>query len=88
MRGPNRQGERCLCGLCCCQCADVAKGLGMPVLHANADDPEAVVRACRIAAEWRAEFGRDVIVDVCGYRRCAPPPPPHPPHLPGLPSII
>ncbi len=51
--------------------ADVAKGLGVPVLHANADDPEAVVRACRVAARWRARFGRDVIVDVCGYRRCA-----------------
>jgi len=50
-------------------CTDMAKGLGIPVLHANADDPEAVVRACRIAAEWRAEFGRDIIVDICGYRR-------------------
>lgn len=57
--------------------ADVAKGLGVPVLHANADDPEAVVRACRVAARWRARFGRDVIVDVCGYRRCACGRPPH-----------
>lgn len=25
-------------------CTDIARGLGVPVLHANADDPEAVVQ--------------------------------------------
>ncbi len=40
-----------------------------PILHVNADDPEAVVEACRIAADWRAEFKQDVVVDIVGYRR-------------------
>lgn len=48
---------------------DIAKALGAPILHVNADDPEAVVRAFVIAADWRAQFGRDVVVDLVGYRR-------------------
>jgi Dehydrogenase E1 component len=45
---------------------DVFKVVGAPVLHAEADDPEAVVSAMRIAAEWRARFGKDVVVDIIG----------------------
>jgi 2-oxoglutarate dehydrogenase E1 component len=30
----------------------------------NADDPEAVVRVCKVAAEWRAEFNKDVVIDL------------------------
>ena len=48
---------------------DFAKCIGAPILHVNADDPEAVVRACVIAADWRALFRRDVVVDLVGYRR-------------------
>lgn len=48
---------------------DLAKAVGAPVLHANADDPEAVVAACRIAADWRHRFHKDVVVDLVGYRR-------------------
>eukprot|EP00803_Ostreobium_quekettii_P007935 evm.model.scf_3304.2 EVM.evm.TU.scf_3304.2 scf_3304:5531-14070(-) len=48
---------------------DVVKMIGAPVLHANADDPEAVYDACKIAADWRARFGKDIVVDVVGYRR-------------------
>lgn len=43
--------------------------VGVPVLHANADDPEAVVHACRIASDWRACFKTDIVVDIMGYRR-------------------
>ena len=39
-----------------------------PIFHCNADDPEAVCEACHIAAEWRSEFGTDVVVDLVGYR--------------------
>ncbi|MFN3545799.1 MAG: thiamine pyrophosphate-dependent enzyme, partial [Thiobacillus sp.] len=49
--------------------SDVAKGLNVPVLHVNGDDPEAVVRAMRLAAEWRQVFAKDVVVDIVGYRR-------------------
>lgn len=38
-------------------------------MHVNADDPEAVTEACRIAADWRSEFKQDVVVDIVGYRR-------------------
>eukprot|EP00879_Flechtneria_rotunda_P026265 GHRR01027996.1.p1 GENE.GHRR01027996.1~~GHRR01027996.1.p1 ORF type:complete len:602 (+),score=191.82 GHRR01027996.1:1647-3452(+) len=49
--------------------SDVAKVIGAPVLHANADDPEAVVAAMQMAADWRARWHKDVVVDIVGYRR-------------------
>ena len=48
---------------------DMAKAVGAAVWHVNADDPEAVVAACGMAAEWRALFHRDAVVDLVGYRR-------------------
>lgn len=35
-----------------------------PVFHVNADDPDAVVYVSKVAAEWRAEFGKDVVIDL------------------------
>jgi 2-oxoglutarate dehydrogenase E1 component len=49
--------------------SDVAKRQSIPIFHVNAEDPDAVVRIGRIAAEYRAEFGSDVVVDLIGYRR-------------------
>ena len=49
--------------------SDVAKGYGAPIFHVNGDDPEAVVRACRLAAEYRAAWGSDVVVNLVCYRR-------------------
>jgi 2-oxoglutarate dehydrogenase E1 component len=49
--------------------SDVAKGVQAPILHVNGDDPEAVVAVARIAAEYRREFGKDVVVDLFCYRR-------------------
>ena len=46
-----------------------AVAAGAAVLHANADDPDAVVAGARLAARWRARFGADVALDVVGYRR-------------------
>ena len=52
---------------------DVAKTVGAPIFHANADDPEAVVAACELAAAWRARWRRDAVVDLVGYRRWGEP---------------
>ena len=49
--------------------SDLAKGFDVPIVHVNADDPEAAVSAIRIALAYREEFGHDVVVDLVGYRR-------------------
>ncbi|XP_062310807.1 oxoglutarate (alpha-ketoglutarate) dehydrogenase a (lipoamide) isoform X2 [Osmerus eperlanus] len=48
---------------------DVARVVNAPIFHVNADDPEAVMYVCNVAAEWRATFHKDVVVDLVGYRR-------------------
>uniref|UniRef100_A0A832ML56 oxoglutarate dehydrogenase (succinyl-transferring) n=1 Tax=Eiseniibacteriota bacterium TaxID=2212470 RepID=A0A832ML56_UNCEI len=50
-------------------CTDVARLEDAPVLHVNADDPEAALHAVRLAADYRARFHRDVFVDLIGYRK-------------------
>ncbi len=49
--------------------SDLAKGFDIPIIHVNADDPEAAIAAIRLAMSYRQEFGRDVVVDLVGYRR-------------------
>jgi len=49
--------------------SDLAKGFEVPVIHVNADDAEACVRAVRIAAGYRNRFRKDVLIDLVGYRR-------------------
>ena len=49
--------------------SDLAKGFDVPIVHVNADDPEAAVAAIRLALAYRAEFGHDVVIDLVGYRR-------------------
>jgi 2-oxoglutarate dehydrogenase E1 component len=49
--------------------SDIAKRQSVPIFHVNAEDPDAVVRIGRLAAEYRATFGSDVVVDLIGYRR-------------------
>ena len=49
--------------------SDLAKGFDVPIVHVNADDPEAALAAARLALAYREEFGHDLVVDLVGYRR-------------------
>jgi 2-oxoglutarate decarboxylase len=49
--------------------ADMAKGFDIPIVHVNADDVEACSAAARLAAAYREHWGRDIVIDVIGYRR-------------------
>jgi 2-oxoglutarate dehydrogenase E1 component len=49
--------------------ADMAKGFNVPIIHVNADDAENCIAAIRLAMAYRREFGRDVVIDLIGYRR-------------------
>ncbi len=49
--------------------SDLAKGFDLPVIHVNADDPEACLTAVRLAHAYRERFLKDVVIDLIGYRR-------------------
>ncbi len=49
--------------------ADMAKGFNVPIVHVNADDVEACSAAIRLAMAYRERWGRDVVIDLIGYRR-------------------
>ena len=50
-------------------CTDVGKTAGAPIFHVNGDDPEAVVHVFNLAAEYRQQFKKDVVIDIFCYRR-------------------
>ena len=47
----------------------LARGFKIPIVHVNADDPEACVEAARLAIAYRKQFQRDFLIDLIGYRR-------------------
>src|SRR6266702_2993003 len=49
--------------------SDLAKGFDAPIIHVNADDPEACLAAVRLAMMYREKFHADVVIDLVGYRR-------------------
>src|SRR5690606_33428690 len=48
---------------------DVAKMLDVPIFHVNGEDPESVVQVARLAVDFRARFGKDVVIDLYCYRK-------------------
>ncbi|KAJ5770189.1 uncharacterized protein N7511_002240 [Penicillium nucicola] len=49
--------------------SDIAKSINAPIFHVNADDVEAAVFASKLAADYRAKFGKDCWVDLVCYRK-------------------
>jgi 2-oxoglutarate dehydrogenase E1 component len=50
-------------------CSDIGKMMGIPIFHVNANDLEAIYKVAGLALQYRAEFKKDVIIDLVGYRR-------------------
>jgi 2-oxoglutarate dehydrogenase E1 component len=50
-------------------CTDITRVLRCPVFHVNGEDPEAVAQVVRLSAEFRQQFGQDVVIDMYCYRR-------------------
>jgi 2-oxoglutarate dehydrogenase E1 component len=50
-------------------CTDLAKTIGAPIFHVNAEDPEGCVAVAKIAIEMRQKFQCDVFIDLNGYRK-------------------
>ena len=47
----------------------MTKTIDAPVFHVNADCIEDVCYVFKIAAEYRAKFEKDVVIDLIGYRK-------------------
>lgn len=48
---------------------DIAKMLMVPIFHVHGEDPEAAVHVMKLASDYRAQFGKDVVIDIVCYRR-------------------
>jgi len=49
--------------------SDLAKGYEIPIIHVNADDPEACIAAARLASDYRNKFKKSILIDLVGYRK-------------------
>ena len=49
--------------------SDIAKSIDAPIFHVNGDNTEAVTFVCQLAADYRAKYKKDVVIDIVCYRR-------------------
>ncbi|KAJ4493227.1 oxoglutarate dehydrogenase [Lentinula lateritia] len=49
--------------------SDIAKSIDAPIFHVNGDNVEAVTFVCQLAADYRAKYKKDVVIDIVCYRR-------------------
>ncbi|GLB41140.1 putative 2-oxoglutarate dehydrogenase complex E1 component mitochondrial precursor [Lyophyllum shimeji] len=49
--------------------SDIAKAIDAPIFHVNGDNVEAVNFVCQLAADYRAKYKKDVVIDIVCYRR-------------------
>ncbi|MDR0996679.1 MAG: 2-oxoglutarate dehydrogenase E1 component [Zoogloeaceae bacterium] len=50
-------------------CTEIFKMAEAPIFHVNGDDVEAVALVTKLAADFRQEFKRDVVIDIYCYRK-------------------
>lgn len=48
---------------------DVAKMVGAPIFHVNAEALDELLFVLALALEYRSRYGKDVVIDLVGYRR-------------------
>jgi len=49
--------------------SDLGKLVGAPIIHVNGDFPEDIVRATRLAVDYRNKFRKDVFIELHCFRR-------------------
>lgn len=49
--------------------SDIVKPFGTPILRVNAHDVESVARVCRVAVRYWRRWGKDVLLDMIGFRK-------------------
>ena len=49
--------------------SDVVKAFGIPALHVNALDVEAVSRVCKLAVRYKKRYHKDIMIDMLSFRK-------------------
>lgn len=50
-------------------CTDITKTFNIPVIHVNAQDIDAVIKASKLAYDYKQTFKKDIMIDLIGYRK-------------------
>jgi probable 2-oxoglutarate dehydrogenase E1 component DHKTD1 len=50
-------------------CTDICKAFGIPIIHVNAFDVEAVSKVCKLAVRYKRKFSKDIMIDMVSFRK-------------------